>query len=286
MDLCDINHIKPLLARHGFHFSKSLGQNFLTAAWVPEDIAASAGLDTDTGVLEIGPGIGCLTVELAKRAKKVVAIELDRALLPVLAETLGEYPNTEVIHGDILKLDLQALVSEQFGGLRPVVCANLPYNITTPILTKLIDSELFEQITVMIQREVALRLCALAGSSDYGAISLYIAYHTEPTLLFDVSPDCFIPAPKVTSSVITLKKRTAPPVDTDPGALFRVIKLAFAQRRKTLLNCLNTGLPHASKEELSRIIESLGHDPRIRGETLNLEAFAKLTDALLGAGLL
>ena len=283
MDLCNIQTIKPLLARHGFHFSKSLGQNFLTAAWVPEDIAVSAGLDADTGVLEIGPGIGCLTVELAKRAQKVTAVELDRALLPVLAETLGDYPNTEVIHGDILKLDLQALVSEHFGGLRPVVCANLPYHITTPILTKLIDSGLFAQITVMIQREVALRLCAPAGSPDYGAISLYIAYHTEPILLFDIPPDCFIPAPKVTSSVITLKKRTVPPVDTEPSILFHVIKLAFAQRRKTLLNCLNAGLPHVSKERLTQIIESLGHDPRVRGETLDLIAFANLTDALIAA---
>ena len=286
MNLCDIQTIKPLLARHGFHFSKSLGQNFLTAPWVPEDIAASAGLDADTAVLEIGPGIGCLTVELARRAQKVVAVELDRALLPVLAETLQDYPNTEVIHGDILKLDLQTLAAEHFAGLRPVVCANLPYNITTPTLTKLIDSGLFEQITVMIQREVALRLCAPAGSSDYGAISLYIAYHTEPILLFDVPPDCFIPAPKVTSAVITLKKRTVPPVETDPKALFHVIKLAFAQRRKTLLNCLSTGLPHASKADLSKIIESLGHDTRIRGETLDLTAFAKLADALLAAEVL
>jgi len=285
MNLCNIQIVKPLLARHGFQFSKSLGQNFLIAPWVPEDIAASAGLDADTGVLEIGPGIGCLTVELAKRAQKVVAVELDRALLPVLAETLQGYPNTKVIHGDILKLDLQTLLAEHFAGLRPMVCANLPYNITTPILTKLIDSALFEQITVMIQREVALRLCAPAGSADYGAISLYIAYHTEPALLFDVPADCFIPAPKVTSSVITLKKRTVPPVDTDPDALFRIIKLAFAQRRKTLLNCLSMGLPHASKESLTQILLSLNHDPRIRGEVLDLAAFASLTDALIAANL-
>jgi len=286
MNLCNIQEIKPLLARHGFHFSKSLGQNFLIAPWVPEDIAASAGLDEHTGVLEIGPGIGCLTVELAKQANKVLAVELDKALLPVLAETLHGYPNTEVIHGDILKLDLGELVSTHFQDLRPVVCANLPYNITTPILTKLIDCGLFEQITVMIQREVAHRLCAPAGSPDYGAISLYIAYHTEPTLLFDVPPDCFIPAPKVTSSVITFKKRTAPPVVTDPATLFQVIKIAFSQRRKTLLNCLSAALPQASKETLAQILVSLNHDPRIRGETLDLQAFAKLTDALLVAGLL
>jgi len=286
MDLCNIQIIKPLFARHGFQFSKNLGQNFLTASWVPEDIAASACLDADVGVLEIGPGIGCLTVELAKRASKVLAVELDRALLPVLAETLHDYPNTQIIHGDILKLDVKTLIAEHFQGLRPVVCANLPYNITTPILTKLIDSGLFQQVTVMIQREVALRLSAPAGSSDYGAISLYIAYHTEPTLLFDVPPECFIPAPKVTSSVITFKKRNIPPVATNPTALFGVIKIAFSQRRKTLLNCLSAALPHASKDALTKLIESLGHDPRIRGETLNLNAFAKLTDALLEAGLL
>jgi len=285
MNLCNIQTIKPLLARHGFQFSKSLGQNFLTAPWVPEDIAASAGLDADTGVLEIGPGIGCLTVELAKRAQRVIAVELDRALLPVLVETLQDYPNTEVIHGDILKLDLQTLLANHFAGLRPTVCANLPYNITTPILTKLIDSALFEQITVMIQREVALRLCAPAGSADYGAISLYTAYHTESSLLFDVPADCFIPAPKVTSSVITLKKRTVPPVDTDHDTLFRIIKIAFAQRRKTLLNCLSMGLPHASKESLTQILLSLNHDPRIRGEVLDLTAFAALTDALIAANL-
>ncbi|MCL2563501.1 MAG: 16S rRNA (adenine(1518)-N(6)/adenine(1519)-N(6))-dimethyltransferase RsmA [Oscillospiraceae bacterium] len=283
MNLCNLQTIKSLLARHGFRFSKSLGQNFLTAAWVPEEIAASAGLDTDTAVLEIGPGIGCLTVELARIANRVVAVELDTALLPVLAETLAGTSNTEVIHGDILKIDLGILAKTHFAGLRPVVCANLPYNITTPALTRLIDSGLFAQITVMIQREVARRVTAPAGSADYGAFSLYIAYHTEPTLCFDVPPDCFIPQPKVHSAVVTLRMRTRPPVDTDKDALFRIIKAAFAQRRKTLVNCLTTALPSASKEALTSIVESLGHDARIRGETLDLQDFAGLTDALLEA---
>ena len=286
MDLCNIQDIKSLLGRHGFQFSKSMGQNFLTAHRVPEEIVASAGLNTDTGVLEIGPGIGCLTEKLSQEAGRVVAVELDSALLPVLAETLASCTNTEVINEDILKTNLPALVKTHFAGLRPVVCANLPYNITTPVLTKLIDSGLFAQITVMVQREVAKRITAPAGSSDYGAFSAYIAYYTEPEYLFEVPPDCFIPQPKVHSAVITLRMRVHPPVDTDKEALFRVVKAAFAQRRKTLINCLTMALPRASKEALTDIMLSLGHDPRLRGETLDLKAFAKLTDALLAAKLI
>ena len=285
MDLCNIQDIKHLLGQHGFRFSKSLGQNFLTAAWVPEELVSAAGLDANTGVLEIGPGIGCLTEQLAQSAGRVVAVELDAALLPVLAETLAAYSNVEIIHGDILKIDLPSLVREHFGGLlRPIVCANLPYNITTPVLTRLIDSGLFAQITVMVQREVARRITAHAGTSDYGAFSAYIAYHTEPEFLFDVPPDCFVPAPKVHSAVVTLRTRAHPPVDTDPTALFRVIKAAFSQRRKTLVNCLTAALPGASKEALTDIMLTLGHDPRIRGETLDLLTFSKLTNALLEAG--
>ena len=286
MNLCNIQDIKTLLGRHGFRFSKSLGQNFLTAPWVPEQISASAKLDVNSNVLEIGPGIGCLTVELAKTAGRVVAVELDTALLPVLAETLSDYPNTKVVHGDILVVDLPALVAQEFPGQKPVVCANLPYNITTPVLTKLIDSGLFTEITVMVQREVARRIVSPAGVADYGAFSLYIAYHTEPTLLFDVPPDCFIPEPKVTSSVVTLRVREHPPVDTDKEALFRVIKAAFAQRRKTLVNCLAFALPHVSKEALTELLETLGYDPRVRGEALDLAGFAKVTNALLEAGML
>ena len=286
MNLCDIRDIRSLLSRHGFTFSKSLGQNFLTAPWVPVEIAESVGPDETCGVLEIGPGIGCLTEQLAMRAGKVVAVELDRGLLPVLQETLGRFQNIDIIHGDILKTDIPALIDTHLPGLRPMVAANLPYNITTPLLTALIESKRFETITVMIQREVALRIAAEAGTSDYGAFSLYMAYHTDPAILFHVPPDCFIPEPKVHSSVIRLTPRKTPPVSVDKTALFTLIKAAFAQRRKTLVNCLNTALPKASKEALTDILTQLGHDSRIRGETLDLGAFAELTETLMDADLL
>ena len=280
MDLCNIAHIKALLARHGFRFSKSMGQNFLTSAWVPEEIAEAAGLSEETCVLEIGPGIGCLTEQLSARAAKVVSVELDKALLPILKETLHECENVTVVHADILELDMDQLIAEHFMNLRPVVCANLPYNITTPVLTKLIDTGHFAQITVMIQREVAKRFCAKAGSKDYGAISLYMEYHTEAALLFDVPPDSFIPAPQVHSSVITLKKREKPPVDVCAKALFRVVKAAFAQRRKTLVNCLMSTFGKLEKDEVYIIIEELGLPEKVRGEVLTLAQFAALTKAL------
>ena len=186
MDLCNEKDIRALLGRHGFRFSKSMGQNFLIEGWVPRDIAEASGAGPDTGVLEIGPGIGPLTVQLARRAAKVAAIELDRTLYPILAETLAPYPNAEVVPGDAMKLDLAALVSDKFSGLTAIACANLPYNITTPVLTALIEAGCFASITVMIQREVALRICAAPGSSDYGAFSVFCQYHTQPELLFEV----------------------------------------------------------------------------------------------------
>ena len=211
MKLTDITQIKEILSRHGFRFSKSLGQNFLVADWVPRSIADSAGLDADTCVLEIGPGIGCLTRELSERAGKVVAVELDGALRPVLTETLADLANVEVVYGDILRQDLAALTAERMPGLRPVVCANLPYNVTTPVLTKLIESGLFDTVTVMIQREVARRICAAPNTPDYGAFGIFVQWHMTAELLFDVPPGCFIPQPKVTSSVIRLTRRAAPP---------------------------------------------------------------------------
>ena len=280
MNLTDYNEIRALLTRHGFRFSKSLGQNFLTAAWVPERIAEEAGLDEQTGVVEVGPGIGCLTAELAKRAGKVAAIELDRALLPVLKETLRDFDNVTVIPGDATKLDLRALAEEKLPGLRPVVCANLPYNVTTPVLTALIRPGCFETITVMIQREVARRICAPAGSPEYGAFGIFVQWHMETELLFEVPPSCFVPQPKVTSAVIRLKKREKPPVETrSEKLLFAVVRAAFNQRRKTLTNGLCSGL-NLSREQAENAIRNAGFDTKIRGETLDVGGFAKITDEL------
>ena len=282
MDLCNINDIKTLLGRHGFRFSKSMGQNFLIEGWVPRDIADASGADETCGVLEVGPGIGPLTVQLAARAAKVAAVELDRTLLPVLAETLAGRENVEVISGDVMKLDIKALVAEKLPGLAPMACANLPYNITTPVLTAFIEAECFSAITVMIQREVALRICAAPGTADYGAFSVYCQYHTDPELLFDVPPEAFLPAPKVTSSVIRLVPRVAPPAEVeDEGAFFRVVKAAFAQRRKTLLNGLSSAYgSRFSKEELRGILEDCGLPADVRGERLGIPQFAALAKAL------
>ena len=281
MNLTDIHDIKTLLARHGFHFSKSMGQNFLIADWVPRDIADAAGLDKDCAVLEIGPGIGPLTQELARRAGKVAAIELDKALLPILNETLADFPNVEIIAGDVMKLDLADLIAENFSGYAVKACANLPYNITTPVVTKLLEANCFQSITVMIQREVAKRICAAPGDSDCGAFSLFCQYHAQCELLFEVPPSCFLPAPKVTSAVIRMIPWDVPPVDADPDALFAVIKAAFSQRRKTLLNTLSTAYgSRFSKDQLRQILSACGLSEDIRGERLGLEQFAALAQAL------
>ena len=283
MNLTDYSEIKALLARHKFRFSKSMGQNFLTAAWVPEDIAASAELDEETGVLEIGPGIGCLTRELAKRAGKVVSVELDRSLQPILAETLTGCENVEVVFGDVLKQDLPALLEETMPGLRRVVCANLPYNVTTPVLTALIRSGCFETITVMIQREVARRICAGPGNADYGAFGIFAQWYMDTEILFDVPPSCFVPQPKVTSSVIRLKKREAHPAEVqDEELMFRLIRAAFNQRRKTLVNAAGSQVPGVSRETMENVLRSLGYDPRIRGEVLDIGGFAKIADEITG----
>ncbi len=281
MDLCDINQIKALLARHGFRFSKSMGQNFLIADWVPREIAKASGAHRDAGVLEIGPGIGCLTRELAGRAGKVVSVELDRSLLPILKETLAGRDNVEIIPGDILKLDIRQLVRNMpwFSGF--AACANLPYNITTPAITALIEAKCFFAITVMIQKEVAQRICARPGSKDYGAFSVYCQYYTDPELLFEVPPDCFIPAPKVTSAVVRMVPRPAPAEVDDPDHFFRVAKAAFALRRKTLLNSLAANLDNP-REGILRAIEACGFPPDTRGERLSIPQFAQLSKALRG----
>ena len=283
MDLCNINQIKALLARHGFRFSKSMGQNFLVADWVPQDIAAASGAGAGTGVLEVGPGIGPLTRQLAGRADRVVSVELDRSLLPILAETLADCPNAEVVPGDILKTDIPALAGEKFQGMTPIACANLPYNITTPAITALIEAGCFASITVMIQREVAQRICARPGSKDYGAFSVYCQYYTAPELLFEVPPDCFIPAPKVTSAVVRMVPRPAPAEVDDPDHFFRVVRAAFALRRKTLLNSLSAGLGgQYTKETLSQAIAACSLPADVRGERLSIPQFAQLSRRLRG----
>lgn len=281
MRLTDINDIKSLLVSHGFRFSKSMGQNFLTAAWVPEDIAEAAQLDENTGVLEVGPGIGCLTEQLALRAGKVVAVELDNALRPVLKQTLAGKNNVEIIFGDVLKQDIKGLVTEKMQGLRPVVCANLPYNVTSPLITAFLEAECFDSVTVMIQREVAKRICAKPATADYGAFTVLVNWYAEPEMLFDVPPSCFIPQPKVTSSVIRLKTRSAPPVEVKDKALFfRVVRAAFGMRRKTLTNALSANFNELNKADIENLLTACGFDPKIRGEVLSIGDFAAISDAI------
>ena len=285
MDLCDINQIKALLARHGFHFSKSMGQNFLIEDWVPYDIADASGAGAGCGVLEVGPGIGPLTSQLAKRADKVISVELDKALLPILSETMGEYDNFELVPGDILKTNIPALVQEKFQGLTPLACANLPYNITSPAITALIESNCFQAITVMIQREVAQRICAKPGSSDYGAFSVYCQYHTDPELLFEVPPTCFIPAPKVTSAVLRMVPKAKPECVDDENHFFKVVKASFAQRRKQLINGLISSFgSKLSREQLAQAIADCGLPADVRGERLGIEEFAALSKAIRAVG--
>ena len=283
MDLCNRNDIQALLLRRGFRFSKSMGQNFLIEDWVPRDTAEASGADENTGVLEVGPGIGPLTRELCRRAGKVISVELDQRLYPVLAETLAGYDNFTLVEGDILKQDLPALVAEHFAGLRPILCANLPYNITTPLLTACVKAGCFTSMTVLIQKEVAQRICARPGTADYGAFSLLMQYYTEPEMLFTVPNTCFLPMPKVTSAVIRCITREKPPVSVQSEAmLWRTVKAGFALRRKTLVNSLQTGFS-LPKPELTRIITDCGLPADIRGERLSLEDYARLAEALSAA---
>lgn len=285
MRLTSPNEIKSLMERHGVRFSKGLGQNFLIEPSVPRRIAEAGcegGNREDLAVLEIGPGVGCLTSELAQRAGRVVAVELDRLLLPLLDETLEEYPNAEVVPGDALKLDLAALMRERCPGMRYRVCANLPYNVTTPLLAKFVEAGIFERITVMIQREVALRLAAAPGTADYGAFTVFLDWHCETERLFDVPPECFMPRPKVTSSVVRLRPRAEKlcPVQ-DEALMFRLVKAAFAQRRKTLQNALGNALPEL-RTKVPEALERAHIDGRVRGETLSCADFAGLADAFAG----
>ena len=281
MNLCDRDEIRALLGRHGFHFSKSMGQNFLIDPEVPAAIADASGADTSCGVLEIGPGIGPLTSELARRAGKVTAVELDRALLPVLDETMAPFPNVEIVPGDVLKLDLAALAAEKFGSLTPMVCANLPYNITTPVLEKLALTECFQSITVMVQKEVAQRLCAPQGSGKGGAFSLFLQYRMETEYLFDVPPEKFLPAPKVTSAVLRIVRRTRPAVSVAAeDFFFRCVRGGFLLRRKTLANSLAAALPGVSREQVQQALTECSLPADVRGERLTLEEFARLSEIL------
>ena len=278
MDLCDKREIRALLDRHGFRFSKSKGQNFLIAPWVPRQTAEASGAGPGVGVLEVGPGIGPLTEQLALRADRVVAVELDRTLLPVLEETLAHCPNAEIVPGDILKTDVPALCREKLAGLEPVACANLPYNITTPAITALLQAGCFRSVTVMIQREVALRICARPGTAEYGAFTLLCRYYADSELLYDVPPSCFYPAPKVTSSVLRMTCRPAPPVPVaDEALFFRVVRGAFNQRRKTLVNALSA---LGDKTAVREAVLTCSLPETVRGEALSFEEFAALTEEL------
>ncbi len=281
MNLCDIREIRALLERHGFRFSKAKGQNFLVRSWVPERIAREAAIDETCGVLEVGPGIGPLTEQLCRRAGRVVAVEVDRRLEPILAETVGGFPNLTVRFGDVLQTDLPALVRESFPGLRPVACANLPYYITTPVLTALLESRAFAAVTVMVQKEVAERICAGPGTAGYGAFTVFCRYYARPRMLFDVPPDCFLPRPQVTSSVLTLETLAEPPCPVDDESLFfRVVRASFAQRRKTLCNGLAAGFPSVPKARLAEVLAACGLPENVRGETLDLPQFAAVARAL------
>ena len=282
INVCDINVMKPLLESHGFHFSKAKGQNFLIAPWVPESIVREAGVDKTAGVLEIGPGIGPLTQQLCLHAQKVCAVELDTRLKPILDATVGEFDNLEIIWSDVLKQDVPALIKEKFGGLRPMACANLPYYITSPILTALLEAECFDSVTVMVQKEVAQRIAAKPGSADYSAFTVFCQYYAEPELLFDVPAHCFLPQPKVTSAVISLRVRKERNWDIlDQDIFFRLVRASFAMRRKKLSNGLASGFPELGKAGAAEVIEAAGFDANVRGETLSIPEFARIANEIV-----
>ncbi len=283
MNLCDIRTVREILAAFSTTTKKSFGQNFLINKNVPEEIADNCCDDENSVIIEIGPGIGCLTAELAKRYKKVIAFEIDETLIPVLKYTLGEFRNVEVINQDIMEVDLTAVIAEKAAGEKVSVCANLPYYITTPILMRLLESRIaFDSITVMVQAEVASRLAAAPGTADYGAITASLNYYGTPKKLFTVSAGNFMPAPKVNSAVVRIDLyKEKPVVPKNEEVFFKVIKSAFGQRRKTLVNALQTGFKDRSKEELTSIITSLGFDERIRGEKLSTADFAAIADKMV-----
>lgn len=283
--LSDPGHIKEVLSRHGFHFSKALGQNFLINPGVCPRMAAECGAQGCKGVIEVGPGIGVLTWELSQVAQKVCAIELDSRLFPVLEETLTGRDNVKIIPGDVMKLDLHQLIQQEFGGGPVCVCANLPYYITSPVILRLLEEGLpLTSITVMVQKEAAQRLCAAPGERECGAVSVAVHYRSQPKLLFQVGRGSFLPPPKVDSAVLRLDLRQEPPVSVaDEDWFFRVSRAAFAQRRKTAANSLSAtlGLP---KPQVEQALAAAGAAENVRAERLTLEQLAALANALLGEG--
>lgn len=281
MNLSDIGTIKQLLSRHGFTFSKSLGQNFLINPSVCPRMAEECGADISSGVIEIGAGIGVLTAELSKAAGKVVSLELDARLLPVLSETLSDCKNVQLINADVLKTDLHALIKEHFGDMRVSVCANLPYYITSPVIMYLLESHLpVDSITVMVQKEAAERLCAKVGSRAAGAVTVAVNYYAEAQKLFNVSAGSFLPAPKVDSTVIRLKVREKPPVEIEDEKLFfRTVKAVFAQRRKTAANSVGSGL-NLPKELVVSALNEAGFEDNVRAESFTMEELARFSNAI------
>ena len=281
-NLSDLTTVRAVLSRHGFSFSKALGQNFLIDSTVCPRMAEAAVRSAEDGVLEIGPGIGVLTAQLGLRAKKVVSVELDKRLLPVLSETLGEFDNIEVVNGDVLKLDLESLIEEKFADCKRVsVCANLPYYITSPVIMRLLEERLpLSQIVVMVQNEAAERLCAAVGTREAGAVTVAVQYYAEAEKLFSVGRNCFVPSPNVDSAVMRLAVREQPefPVK-DEKFFFKMVKAAFAQRRKTAQNGISAGLG-LPKEQVAEALENIGLQKDIRAEKMTMQEHAALADRL------
>lgn len=280
-NLTDISTVEKILSRHGFKFSKSLGQNFIVNPGICPRMAEESGIDENSGVIEIGAGVGVLTAELAKRAKKVVCIELDTKLLPILAETLAVFDNIEIINQDVLKTDLKALISEKFPGMPVYVCANLPYYITSPVIMTLLQSELpLEAVTVMVQKEAGQRICAPVGSRLAGAVTAAVDYYSQAKKLFDVSAGSFMPSPKVDSCVIRMDIRKEPPVSvTDKKLFFRLVNAAFGQRRKTASNSLSAGTGIA-KETINAALNECGFSESVRAESFTMADFEKLSNKI------
>lgn len=283
-NLSDIKEVKRILNQHGFQFSKSLGQNFLIDPEVCPRMAEESGVTKETGVIEVGPGFGVLTQQLALRADKVVAIELDKRLPEVLADTLSDFDNVTVVSGDVMEIDLHNLIAEQFPNHKDiVVCANLPYYITSPVIMKLLEERLpIRSLVVMVQKEAAVRICARPGQRECGAVSVAVQYYAEPEILFDVKRDSFFPAPNVDSAVMKLDVRSAPPevlTDLDQKAFFRVVQAAFSQRRKTVCNSLSSGLS-LPKDAVKALLADAGIPETARAEQLTMEQFGALCRAV------